>query len=117
MVSEYAALTPGRRATREVSTLTSHARLVHVLPGNAAPKSAGRYAAYNRRDCFRATARTKVNHFVRSLQTRAPAQFGILRLAQLPRRLSPAKCLIMRHTRSCRSPAHKQKIVGGLPPR
>ena len=61
MVSEYAALTPGRRATREVSTLTSHARLVHVLPGNAAPKSAGRYAAYNRRDCFRATARTKVN--------------------------------------------------------
>ena len=72
----------------------------------------GHNAAYNRRDCFRVTARTKVNHFVRSMQTRAPAQFGILRLAQLPPRISPAKCLIMRHTRSCRSPAHKQKISG-----
>src|SRR5450755_4425435 len=29
-------------------------------------------AAYNRRDCFRAMARTKVNHFVRSMQTRGP---------------------------------------------
>lgn len=66
------------------TTLPSNARLVHLLPGDAFPRSAGTYAAYNRRDCFRATASTEMNHFVRSMQTRAPAQFGILRLAQLP---------------------------------
>ena len=84
-------------------------------PIDAGPKSgSGTSAAYNRRDSSRATASTEVNHFVRSMQTRAPAQFGILRLAQLPPRISPAKCLILRHTRSCRSPAHKQKVLGRL---
>src|ERR1035441_346746 len=41
------------------------------------PKSAsGISAAYNRRDSSRATASTEVNHFVRSMQARVPAQFG-----------------------------------------
>jgi hypothetical protein len=71
----------------------------------------GHYAAYNRRDCFRATARTKVNHFVRSMQTRAPAQFGILRLAQLPPRIRRAKSLILWHWMPFGFAAHKQMVL------
>ena len=39
---------------------------------------------------------------------------SIPRLAQLPPRILPAKCLILWPPKSCGSPAHKQKISGNL---
>src|SRR5271165_7464763 len=38
----------------------------------------------------------------------------ILRLAQLPSRIGPAKCLILCRSKSCGPPAHKHKISGRL---
>lgn len=48
------------------------------------------------------------------MQTRAPGQIGILRLAQSPQRIWAAKTLILWQVKSCVSLAHNHKISGGL---
>jgi hypothetical protein len=69
-----------------------------------------RLLSVNGAESLRRSASFKGN-LIRSIQARHAAA-GILRLAQLPPRICPSKCLVLRHTRSCRYVAHKQKILG-----
>ena len=48
------------------------------------------------------------------MQAKAPAQTGILLLAQLPRRICLRKCLRLLPSKEVKVLAHKQKISGRL---